>query len=414
MSLNSYYNKYDKQNLAELERQKEALRELSETQKKIINENADATIKQIEEAGNANIRSAEHAYDGVINTANVQKLINERQVAERMANLGMTDSGLNRTQQTAIQLSHSNAVGEAQLARQRSIDALALEVSQKVSQTNMQRNTDLTNIDLTHQQNIYSADETYRANRDSWAAAQYKADQEAAAASAKAQIEAQEQYYKDRAVLLKELDSDDYSQGYKDMILSEFEAKYGTDEGIRNYYGTVPDYKAEAAKTAAAKVSTQKAKDRADLIAVLDNTKKSVSERLTALQNYEAKYGEDTALRNYANQMGVYDETVEETSYPYVFGANYGNLTVPERNMETTKNYYKRNENESTEQYAQRIADESYLASPRGKEFIAKYGTPENPKKSTEDIENAIYDTYISGKITQYEAQSLYRSYGIA
>ena len=296
MSLNSYYNKYDKQNLAELERQKEALRELSETQKKIINENADATIKQIEEAGNANIRSAEHAYDGVINTANVQKLINERQVAERMANLGMTDSGLNRTQQTAIQLSHSNAVGEAQLARQRSIDALALEVSQKVSQTNMQRNTDLTNIDLTHQQNIYSADETYRANRDSWAAAQYKADQEAAAAQAKAQIEAQEQYYKDRAVLLKELDSDDYSQGYKDMILSEFEAKYGTDEGIRNYYGTVPDYK--SAKTTAEKTKQQSTARTALLEKIYDEDLEP-HEKAIYVSDYINTYGDDYQIKNW-------------------------------------------------------------------------------------------------------------------
>lgn len=39
----------------------------------------------------------------------IQQLINERQVAERMANMGMTNSGLNRTQQTAINIQRSNA-----------------------------------------------------------------------------------------------------------------------------------------------------------------------------------------------------------------------------------------------------------------------------------------------------------------
>ncbi len=39
----------------------------------------------------------------------IQQKINEREVAERMANLGLTDSGLNRTQQTAINVQRSNA-----------------------------------------------------------------------------------------------------------------------------------------------------------------------------------------------------------------------------------------------------------------------------------------------------------------
>lgn len=39
----------------------------------------------------------------------IQQKINERQVAERMANMGLTNSGLNRTQQTAINIQRSNA-----------------------------------------------------------------------------------------------------------------------------------------------------------------------------------------------------------------------------------------------------------------------------------------------------------------
>ena len=39
----------------------------------------------------------------------IQQKINERQVAERMANMGMTNSGLDRTQQTAINIQRSNA-----------------------------------------------------------------------------------------------------------------------------------------------------------------------------------------------------------------------------------------------------------------------------------------------------------------
>lgn len=48
------------------------------------------------------------AYEDSYRENAIQKLINERQVAENMANLGLTNSGLNRTQQTAVQLSYAN------------------------------------------------------------------------------------------------------------------------------------------------------------------------------------------------------------------------------------------------------------------------------------------------------------------
>ena len=253
MGLSSYYRQYDSQNSAELERQKEELRQMAETQKQLVNENADASIKQIEEAGNAEIRTAEHAYDTVINTANVQKLINERQVAERMANLGMTDSGLNRTQQTAVQLSHSNQVNNAMVARQKQVDALALAISQQVGQVNIQRNNDLTNLDLSHQQNLYSLDEQYRANRDSWAASMYNADQQRAAAEyeawldynesiAKSEAEAEEKAEKEkkeklsaREKLFEKLYDDEISIEKKRGYIRNFYDAYGEDTRVESW-----------------------------------------------------------------------------------------------------------------------------------------------------------------------------------
>lgn len=54
----------------------------------------------------------------------IQQKINERQVAERMANLGLTDSGLNRTQQTAINIQRSNA--DAALTQQKNAATASL------------------------------------------------------------------------------------------------------------------------------------------------------------------------------------------------------------------------------------------------------------------------------------------------
>lgn len=364
MSLSSYYRQYDKQNLAELERQKEALRQMSETQKQLVNENADASIKQIEETGNANIREAEHAYDGVINTANVQKLINERQVAERMANLGMTDSGLNRTQQTAVQLSHSNSVNRAMVARQKQIDALALAINQQIGQVNIQRKTDLTNLDLAHQQNLYGLDEQYRANRDSWAASAYDADQAAAAARYKAELE------------------------YNENLL-----KMGLE-----------------AEETAAKNRKEQLEDRAELISKINNPKLSLKERQMLAQNYYYKYGPDIDIYNAFAEVQV-EEANGNVKTEYPLGKNYDPMqaitgqvkTITPSNKKYAEAYYQ----------AQRVADETVTQTPAGKRFVEKYGSPTTTKYSKQQLENDIWDLYESGEITEGVAISLIRVYGI-
>ena len=65
---------------------------------------------------NRQINETENSYEDLYRENAVQKLINEREVAENMANLGLTDSGLNRTQQTAVQLSYANNKNKIDIA----------------------------------------------------------------------------------------------------------------------------------------------------------------------------------------------------------------------------------------------------------------------------------------------------------
>lgn len=74
------------------------------------------------------------AYRKLYDANAVQQLVGERQVAERMANLGLTDSGLNRTQQTALTLQRGNA--DADVRRQER------EAAQKLEQQLLQIRTD--------------------------------------------------------------------------------------------------------------------------------------------------------------------------------------------------------------------------------------------------------------------------------
>lgn len=273
MALSSYYRKYDAENLDALNQQKQ-----------IINQTADASIKMIEDAGNAQIKEAEHAYDGVINTANVQKLINERAVAERMANMGLTDSGLNRTQQTAIELSRSNAINNANIARQKQIDALALAVSQQVGQINIQRNTDIMNTDL-----------TYNANRNAWASSMYDADQQAAASRYKAQLDndakINDNQTKAREALIGILDDIDISDDAKKAYTFNYYSTYGEDPIIDSYYNNLfPDVEKQTAHETESLYASYDAKYNENIDKVVADTtaaKKLVAQMPTYAKNLE-------------------------------------------------------------------------------------------------------------------------------
>lgn len=85
------------------------------------------------------LTEAGNAYENQYRENAVQKLINEREVAENMANLGLTDSGLNRTQQTAVQLSYANNKGNIDRQRQSQLDALEAQKAAGLAEVEQNR-----------------------------------------------------------------------------------------------------------------------------------------------------------------------------------------------------------------------------------------------------------------------------------
>lgn len=61
---------------------------------------------------NQQIKDSDASYAKVYDRANVRRIVNERYAAEMAANMGLSNSGYNRTQQTQIMLSYNNAVLE--------------------------------------------------------------------------------------------------------------------------------------------------------------------------------------------------------------------------------------------------------------------------------------------------------------
>ncbi len=360
MALSSYYRQYDAQNLDALNQQKE-----------IINQTADSSIKMIEDAGSAQIKEAEHAYDGVINTANVQKLINERAVAERMSNMGLTDSGLNRTQQTAIELSRSNAINNAMIARQKQVDAIALAVRQQVGQLNIQRNNDIMNADL-----------TYNANKNSWASSMYDADQQAAAARYKAQL--------------------DYDAKMTQMYLdSEKETNKKNEEKEK-----------------------ERTKARGTLIEKLFSDDFTDDEKRGLIESYRQTYGQDAGITDIAVNLGIStvgqvnpEENKTWNNSDIKKGLFFSGATEYGDPYDENAAKYKRAEGESDYNFAQRVADESFLTTPIGQKVVSTFGEP-NPNLSAEGkrkLEDEIYNFVVALGLRKDRAEAyietLYRIY---
>ena len=77
-------------------------------QLKTSDSNFEAQKSQDTSTINKEIDDTKSSYDDLYQENAVQKIVNEREISENMANLGLTDSGLDRTQQTAVQLSYAN------------------------------------------------------------------------------------------------------------------------------------------------------------------------------------------------------------------------------------------------------------------------------------------------------------------
>ena len=153
----------------------------------------EAQKKQTEDTYNAKIKDTNSSYDDLYRENAVQKLINERQIAENMESLGLTDSGLNRTQQTATQLSYANTKGKIDTQKQKAIDSLTLELAGKISAIDANK--------LSAAENIRS---TYKNNWNSQAQSIYSDELEKEAAIQKAQYEYQSKLIEQQAKDYKE------------------------------------------------------------------------------------------------------------------------------------------------------------------------------------------------------------------
>lgn len=161
-----------------------------------IDRSAAASQAKVQKQIDALPQQYQQGYD----TNALQQLVNQRQLQERMANLGLTDSGLNRTQETALAVTKGNADAKLTAQKQAAADALAQAITDLTLQAQQQKDTNAANLwnaantDIANQRtSLYNADVSAQAQR-------YAAEQ----AAAQAQYEAQLKYQRQQAELAAE------------------------------------------------------------------------------------------------------------------------------------------------------------------------------------------------------------------
>ena len=198
----------------------------------LSNSGYDSQISSTQDYYDKQIDDTKASYDGEYQKNAVQKLINEKQVAEKMANLGLTDSGLNRTQQTAVQLSYANQKGKIDLARQSALDNLSLAMTDAI--TTLQNQKAASARDITKQWNDYAdtqAQNIYNTKYNGYVD-MYNAQAEADAEVQKAAIDTVSANNNFVGYTYSGRDDDGNSIFYKDG------KKYTYERGVNPYTGT--------------------------------------------------------------------------------------------------------------------------------------------------------------------------------
>lgn len=175
--MGNYSTNYDEIYAKELEKlegtrkaEQDAIKKIYDSQNNIQNEIYGKTVED-----------TNTGYESKYERNAVQKLINEKAIAEKNANLGLTDSGLNRTQQTAVQMSYANQKADIDLAKRGALDKLSQELSAALAGIEQNRIASLAELDeKIENQAASNAYNIYKANVDA-NIKMYEAEQDAAA-----------------------------------------------------------------------------------------------------------------------------------------------------------------------------------------------------------------------------------------
>lgn len=210
-------------------------------QKGILKNTYDTDVALLEADKAQRTADLDEAYEKNLQLVDTQRRLNERYLERKAAEMGLTDSGLNRTQLTANQLSAGNAINDYGVQRQKAIDSLDAAMKAQMLQYTTNYNNEVAALD----RNAADQKASLRLEADN-AKAQLEADYINNARTTYAQnqsnlynqqVEAEEKASNDRKAayadtynIVKALDrDDDNDRKSAAKIIEEFLMKYDPD-----------------------------------------------------------------------------------------------------------------------------------------------------------------------------------------
>lgn len=213
-----YYNKNLKKTQDEIKKQQTQNTTTSNAYVADLNAIVDKNISNSVNKVQGEIDKLPTQYQSGFDANAIQQKINERQVAERMANMGMTNSGLNRTQQTAINIQRSNADAALRTQINSATNSLKQQIADLYASGESQKAENSAKARYDLEQKNQAVYENMMNNLYSSSSAYEKAMIEADAKAEEARIKAEQEAIKSEQEAFtsgKSLNDDIYEEAYE-------------------------------------------------------------------------------------------------------------------------------------------------------------------------------------------------------
>ncbi len=167
--------------------------------------------------------------------------VQRRQLAESMANAGLTDSGLNRTQQTALSLQRGNADAASRRSSEEHVRAAQNAIDQILADAAQQKAQQEANARSTTDTWYQNALDSLAGSARSAASQDYHAEQQAAADIAKAKLAEETARYKAAMeVATKQSDNSEARSKYAQALMSTSKGGYSEKNAWAAAYARYP------------------------------------------------------------------------------------------------------------------------------------------------------------------------------
>lgn len=163
---------------------------VTDTFKQSVDEQTDAAIAAQRKTAAVQQRQTAQNYNTVFDQNRAEQLAAQENLREQMAQAGLTRSGYNATNQTALQISRQNADAATRNARQQAVDAIMQGLAEYEAEMRQQAANTKAQADYTTGQNIVDnwAQGQQQAGSDAISWLNYDAQQETAAQEAEASL----------------------------------------------------------------------------------------------------------------------------------------------------------------------------------------------------------------------------------